>query len=315
MRVLVVDDEKNIRESIQRYLNTENIETVTAENGLSAKRLLQEQVFSAGIVDLRMPGMDGLELLKWIRDQGPRLPVIMISAYGEVQDAVEAMKLGAQDYVVKPFDPEELIVRLKKIVENQKLRDQIEVGRDLQPAGNRRIGNDGEDARDPQDDRQGRRYPFDGTDYRGERNRQRSDRPDDPQYLLPLRKSLHSGERGGYTGDPPGKRTVRVRAGSLYRCGAGARSGCSRWLPGGTLFLDEIGEMSPQLQVKLLRVLQDKKVQRLGATDLIPVDIRIIAATNQDLPERVKDKGLSGGSVLSAERDPPGRSAAAGAYR
>jgi two-component system response regulator AtoC len=291
MRVLVVDDEKNIRESIQRYLGADGIETVSAENGLSAKRLLQQQAFSAGIVDLRMPGMDGLELLKWIREQGPRLPVIMVSAYGEVRDAVEAMKLGAQDYVVKPFDPEELLVRLRKIVENQKLRDQIDLGREARQPGIDGLGT---------------------SPVMMEIRRIVAKIADTPSTVLitgesgtgkeVLARLIHS---LGSRGDGP---FVPVNVGGIpetlleselfgYERGAftGAerrKAGLFEVASGGTLFLDEIGEMPPQLQVKLLRVLQDRKVQRLGGSDLIPVDVRIIAATNQDLQGKVKDRSF-----------------------
>jgi len=289
MRVLVVDDEKNIRESIRRYLNTENIETVAAENGLSAKRLLQEQAFSAGIVDLRMPGMDGLELLRWIREEGPRLPVIMISAFGEVQDAVEAMKLGAQDYVVKPFDPEELIVRLKKIVENQRLRDQIDLGGRTEQPGIEGLGSTPGMTEIRRTITKVADTPstvlITGESGTGKEViahllhnlSSRSDSPFIPVNVggIPeslLESELFGYERGAFTG-------AERRKVGLFEVASG-----------GTLFLDEIGEMPPQLQVKLLRVLQDRKVQRLGATDLIPVDVRIIAATNQDLPERVRQK-------------------------
>jgi two-component system response regulator AtoC len=289
MRVLIVDDEKNIRESIRRYLYTENIETMAAENGLSAKRLLQEQVFSAGIVDLRMPGMDGLELLKWIREEGPRLPVIMISAYGEVQDAVEAMKLGAQDYVVKPFDPEELMVRLKTIVENQRLRDQIELGGRTEQPGIEGLGRTPgmlEIARtilkvaDTPSTVLITGESGTGKEVIARLIHNLSSRSDSP--FIPvnvggipeslLESELFGYERGAFTG-------AERRKTGLFEVASG-----------GTLFLDEIGEMSVQLQVKLLRVLQDGKLQRLGAVDLIPVDTRIVAATNQDLQQKVRQK-------------------------
>ncbi|UCF96992.1 MAG: sigma-54-dependent Fis family transcriptional regulator [Spirochaetaceae bacterium] len=289
MRVLVVDDEKNIRESVQRYLSTENIETVAAENGLSAKRLLQEQVFSAGIIDLRMPGMDGLELLKWIREQGPRLPVIMISAYGEVRDAVEAMKLGAQDYIVKPFDPEELLVRLRKIVENQKLRDQIDLGREVEQPGIEGLGK---------------------TPEMMEIRRTIAKVADTPSTVLVTGESgtgkeviarlIHNlSSRAGNPFIPVnvGGIPETLLESELFGYERGAFTGAERRkvglfevASGGTLFLDEIGEMPQQLQVKLLRVLQDKKVQRLGTADLIPVDVRIIAATNHDLQAGVREK-------------------------
>lgn len=288
MRVLVVDDEKNIRESVERYLKTENIETVAAENGLSAKRLLQEQVFSAGIVDLRMPGMDGLELLKWIREKGPRLPVIMISAYGEVRDAVEAMKLGAQDYIVKPFDPEELVVRLKKIVEDQKLRDQIDLGRETEQPGIDGLGTNAKMLEIRRTIAKVADTPstvlITGESGTGKEViarmihtlSSRSENPFIPVNVggIPetlLESELFGYERGAFTG-------AERRKEGMFEVASG-----------GTLFLDEIGEMSGQLQVKLLRVLQDRKVQRLGATNSIPIDIRIIAATNQDLQGRVKE--------------------------
>ena len=120
---------KNIRETLQRYLALSGIAAVSARNGISAQRLLLEEPFSAGIVDLRMPGMDGLELLRWIREEGPKIPVIMISAYGEIHDAVQAMKIGVEDYIVKSFDPEEVVLRLQKIIDDQNLRNQVEAGR------------------------------------------------------------------------------------------------------------------------------------------------------------------------------------------
>ena len=91
--------------------------------------MLETEVFKAAVIDLRMPHIDGLSLLKWIQEEGPAIPVIMISAYGDIKDAVEAMKIGARDYIVKPFDPEELIIRIKRIIENRELKDRIELGK------------------------------------------------------------------------------------------------------------------------------------------------------------------------------------------
>src|SRR4030042_1637340 len=131
MKILVVDDEKNIRESLKKYFEIEKIEVILAENGISAKRVLEEEIIDAAILDLKMPGLDGLELLKWILDEGPRVPVLMISAFGEISDAVNAMKLGAKDYIVKPFEPDELLIKLKRVILEQNLFNKIEVGKSL----------------------------------------------------------------------------------------------------------------------------------------------------------------------------------------
>ena len=126
MRILIVDDEYNIRELMRKYLGLEGLQSDGAENGLSAQRYLREHIYDACLVDLRMPGMDGISLIRWIRQEGFRMPVIMISAHGEIHDAVTALKEGAQDYIVKPFDPEELTIRLRKLIESQQLRDLVE---------------------------------------------------------------------------------------------------------------------------------------------------------------------------------------------
>ena len=122
MRVLICDDEENIRNLMQRFLRMEGLDSDTAENGISAKRLLRENPYDAVLMDLRMPGMSGLEVISWMRGEGFRIPVIMISAHGDVSDAVAALKQGAQDYIVKPFDPEEVVIRIKSLVEAEGLR-------------------------------------------------------------------------------------------------------------------------------------------------------------------------------------------------
>ena len=126
MKVLIVDDEINIRVTMQKFFAIENIDSDGAENGFSAQRMLGENPYDAVLVDLRMPGMDGLTLIRWIRSEGFRMPVIMISAHGEIADAVTALKEGAQDYIVKPFDPEELCIKIKSLVESSNLRSIVE---------------------------------------------------------------------------------------------------------------------------------------------------------------------------------------------
>ena len=116
MRVLIVDDEKNIRESLGKYLGFEKIDSLGAESGEAALEYLAKESFDAVILDLKLPGMNGQAVLEWMQKQGISSPAIMISAHGEIPDAVQALKSGAKDYLVKPFDPAELSIRLRALI-------------------------------------------------------------------------------------------------------------------------------------------------------------------------------------------------------
>ena len=256
MKVLICDDEENIRNLMKRFLALEGVEADTAENGLSAERMLRASVYDAALLDLKMPGLDGLGLLKWIRQEGFRMPVIMISAHGDVTDAVEALKNGADDYIVKPFDPEEVVIKLKSLVDAASLKSIVEGS----AAGGRFIG----ESMAMQDIRR------------------------IIQKIAPTAATvLITGESG------TGKEVV---AREIHKCGyeKGAFTGASQrktglfeLASGGTLFLDEIGDMPLSLQVKILRVLQEKKITRLGGTEPMPINARIIAATNKNLEKMV----------------------------
>ena len=287
-KILIVDDEKNIRVSIANFLRLEGIETSEADNGLSAQRLLETESFAAVLIDLRMPGMDGMELLRWIRDSGTGLPVLMISAHGEIHDAVEAMKLGAKDYVAKPFDPEELAIRLRRIIEDHQIRAQVEAGR-----------------REQRSD----------VDFIGVSTQVRellaiiAKVATTPSTILitgesgvgkeVVARAIHRRSRnsdGPFVAVNIGGVPSSLLESELFGYEKGAFTGASSQKPGmfelathGTLFLDEIGEMPGELQVKLLRVIQDRKIMRLGSTRPIPIDTRIVAATNRDLERAVKE--------------------------
>ncbi|NMA23022.1 MAG: sigma-54-dependent Fis family transcriptional regulator [Spirochaetales bacterium] len=290
MKILIVDDEPNIRELMSRYLRLDGIESDCAENGLSAQRMLSQEPYDACLVDLKMPGMDGLSLIKWIRSEGFRMPIIMISAHGEISDAVAALKEGAQDYIVKPFDPEELVIRLKKLVEAQQLRAVVE--------SESRAKTDDDDSSFLGDSEAVKRIKgviekisatssivlITGESGTGKEVVARQIHRTSAQASGPfvainiggvpenlLESELFGYERGAFTG------------------AVSRKTGMFELASGGTLFLDEIGDMPHSLQVKILRVIQERRITRLGGTTAMPINARIIAATNKNLEEKVQN--------------------------
>jgi two-component system response regulator AtoC len=288
MRVLITDDERHIRESLKKYLGFENIDAEAAETGEEALSFLMKEAFDAVILDLKLPGMSGQEVLEWIRRRGLFSPVIMISAHGQIKDAVSALKSGAQDYLVKPFDPAELVIKLRALVENKRRENSIEAGnRTAAPEQGIIGGAPAMKALGIQIDRVAR---TDVTVFiTGESGTGKE----------VAAREIHA--RGAYRAEP----FVAVNIGGihenlmeseLFGHEKGAFTGAVARKPGlfelagrGTIFLDEIGEIPLPLQVKLLRVLQERKIRRLGGTGDIPVNARIISATNRDPETMVKD--------------------------
>ena len=287
MRVLIADDEKNIRESIAAYIAAEGMESAVAADGAEARALLEEEAFECLILDLRMPKMDGLSLLAWLQEAGPPVPVIVISAYGDVRDAVQAMKLGARDYLVKPFDPEELVMRLRRVLSEKALAGQAEAGR-------RALAESG----------------WIGVDEKMREVRSLVEKvaPTPSTVLITgesgtgkevvarLLHALSANAEGPFVAINIGGVPEGLLETELFGHEKGAFTGAAERKRGmfelaasGTLFLDEIGDMPPHLQVKLLRVLQERKVQRLGGTLSIPINARIVAATNRDLESHLKE--------------------------
>ena len=283
MKILICDDEENIRNVMKRFLSLDGIDSDTAENGLSAERLLRETAYDAVLVDLRMPGVDGLSLIRWMKSEGFRMPVVMISAHGEISDAVTALKEGAADYIVKPFDPEEVVIKIRSLVEAMNMRSVVEGDR-------RESGFIGESAEilhikgiiqkiAPS----GATALITGESGTGKEVVARaihacSSVADGPFMAINiggvpenlLESELFGYEKGAFTGADKRK------------------TGLFELASGGTLFLDEIGDMPLSLQVKILRVLQDRKITRLGGTMQMPINARIVAATNKDLEDLVR---------------------------
>jgi two-component system nitrogen regulation response regulator GlnG len=293
-RILVVDDEESVRWALRKAMEQAGYGVDLAADGPSGLTAAGDPAVDLILLDVRLPGQDGLELLREIRKRRPDLPVIMMTAYGTLQVAVEAMKLGAYDYIGKPFDTDEVLLVVQKALEAQalaqevaRLRQTVEGSVDLggivggSPAMQQIFKAVGKVA---------------GTDLtvlvRGEsgtgkelvaraihENSRRKGRPFVPVNCaaIPrelLESELFGHEKGAFTG------------------AMAARRGRFEQAEGGTIFLDEVGDMDPSLQTKLLRVLQERYIERLGGEGSIPVDVRIIAATNQDLEAAVTSRAF-----------------------
>jgi DNA-binding NtrC family response regulator len=292
VRVLVVDDEEIVRESLLGWLERDGLTVATAPDGAAAVGRLRAESWSIVLLDLKMPGMDGIQVLEHARRLRPDAVVVMMTAYATVDTAVAAMKLGAYDYLVKPFDPEELSQLIEKIVAQQALVHENAV---LRQALRREYR-----FRDLLSKSPATQAVFElarvaarshstiliqgesgtGKDLLARAIHAESPRSDGPFVAIScaalaetlLESELFGHEKGAFTG------AVARRKGKFEAA------------DGGTLFLDEIGDIGPKLQLDLLRVLEDRTVHRLGGNETIPVDVRIIAATNRDLRRAVAEQ-------------------------
>jgi two-component system NtrC family response regulator len=288
--LLIVDDEKNYLLVLKELLREAGYEVIIAQSASEAIQVFQETDLDLVITDMKMPGMNGMELLDFLKEKDLHLPVIMMTAFGTVEKAVEAMKKGAYDYILKPFDNEVLIRAVAK---------GLALGRVMRQ--NRLLSQELKDK-------------FGPTDLIGNSLRLRQVRDLIAKVAATKATVLISGESGTgkelvaraihFTSPRKDKPLVSVNCSALtetlleselfgHEKGAftGAvvqRKGRFEFADGGTLFLDEVGEMSPSVQVTLLRVLQDREFQRVGGNKTIKVDVRVITATNKDLKEEIR---------------------------
>jgi DNA-binding NtrC family response regulator len=291
-RLLVVDDEPTQREMLTSILQRAGYEVETASNGAEAIARLQEGHYDLLLTDQKMPGMDGLELLDRARTHIPGLPVVLMTAYGSVSSAVEAMKRGASDYLTKPFERDELVLVLEKVLRQRRLEDEVAalhgVLRERYRLGNligsspsmqdifnlvERIAHTDVPVLIRGESGTGKELvarAIHESSSRSERQFVALNCAAVPETLLESEFFGH--ERGAFTG------AVKARLGRF------------REAHGGTLFLDEIGAMRVDLQAKLLRAIQDQKIQPLGSAGSVPVDVRILAATGENLEEAIRDK-------------------------
>jgi two-component system, NtrC family, response regulator AtoC len=289
--ILVVDDEEIVRESLQGWLAKDGYTVETAEDGPSALAKLRSGRRAILLVDLKMPGMDGLEVLAEAKKIQPELSVVIMTAYATVDTAVTAMKDGAYDYIVKPFDPEELSQMIHKIVAQQELlRENVLL---------RRMIKREYQFRDLVTKSHAMQEVFElaktaarsqstililgesgtGKELLARAIHAESPRCDGPFVAVScaaltetlLESELFGYEKGAFTG------------------AAAQRRGKFELARGGTLFLDEIGDVNTKLQMDLLRVLEERRFYRVGGNEAIEVDARIIAATNRDLKKAVAE--------------------------
>jgi len=288
--ILVVDDEEIVRESLANWLTEDGYQVDIASDGQAALDRLAERSYVIMLVDLKMPGMDGLQVLVEAKKKQPDLVVILMTAYATVDTAVQAMKQGAQDYLVKPFEPEELSQMVDRIASEMALRRENLL---LRKALKRQIAFQDMVSKSPKLE-----AVFElartaaksnstvlilgesgtGKELLARAIHSQSLRKDGPFVGVScaalaetlLESELFGHERGAFTG------------------AVSAARGKFEIAAGGTLFLDEIGDISAKLQLDLLRVLDAREFQRVGGSQIIKTDVRVIAATNRDLKKRVE---------------------------
>jgi len=291
LNILVLDDEENIRRSLSIFLKLHGYEVETAALPSEAMKKLREKGFQILITDVRMPEMDGIQLTEKVKEQFPDLTILVSTAYGNVRDAVQAMKKGALDYLTKPLDHEELLIILRRIGEHykliwelQSLRQRLKTEspyRDLVGNSEAIRGIYGLIDRAARSDYSVLITGETGTgkEIVARAIHHNSNRKTGPMITVncgALAETMMESElfghlKGAFTG------AVKDRRGKI------------RSAQGGTLFLDEAGLMSPAAQVKLLRVLDERTFEPLGSDTTITADIRIVAATNEDLSRAVKE--------------------------
>ncbi|WP_291327063.1 sigma-54 dependent transcriptional regulator [Desulfovibrio sp. UCD-KL4C] len=294
--ILLVDDEKDFATGMARLLKRKypNEHIVAAYSGAEALLLLEKESFGVMVTDLNMPGMDGVDLLRQAKDAHPDLSVVIITAYGTVETAVDALKVGAYDFLTKPVDPENLFRVVKRGLERSRLLGENALLQDTlaRMTGPSELVGDSLPLRRLKD----RVAAVAGSDYtvliRGESGtgkelvarsiHQLSARrkktmltvncPAIPDQLL--ESELFGHVKGAFTGANRDRKGLFVSAN------------------GGTLLLDEIGDISSAIQAKLLRALQEGEIRPVGSSKTIPVDVRILASTNQPLEDKIKDNSF-----------------------
>ncbi len=286
MKILVIDDERPIRNSLKEILGDEGYIVETAESGAQALELVDKEKFDVIFCDIKMPGMDGMEVLSKLEEEGVEAAVIMISGHGDIDTAVECMKKGAFDFIQKPLDLNRILITIKNATERVNLVKENKILK-KKVYGQQMIG-ESEPIRHIRDiiakvAPTDARVLITGANGSGKELvarslHQQSDRSQMPYIevncaAIPselIESELFGHEKGSFTS------AIKQHKGKFEQA------------DGGTLFLDEIGDMSLAAQAKVLRVLQEKKLSRVGSDKDIEVNVRVVAATNKDLKAEIE---------------------------
>ena len=288
MKILVVDDERAIRNSLKEILSDEGYEVDTAEDGAAGFTLAEREHYNIIFCDIKMPGMDGIEFLDKVMEAGLDSAVVMISGHGDIDTAVECIKKGAFDFIQKPLDLNRILITIKNATEKVSLVKETRILK-KKVYGQRMVG-ESEAIRNIQDmitkvAATDARVLIMGPNGSGKELVARSLHEQSTRSAMPyievncaaipselIESELFGHEKGSFTS------AIKQHKGKFEQA------------DGGTLFLDEIGDMSLAAQAKVLRVLQEKKLSRVGSDKDIEVNVRVIAATNKDLREEIEAK-------------------------
>jgi two-component system response regulator HydG len=294
-RIALIDDDTTFVQMLHTYLSKHGFVTQVFGSATNAQEVLVKDKFDLIITDYRMPGMDGLELLQQLKGANAETPVILLTSYGDIGLAVRSMKAGAVDYLTKPVNPEELLALVKNTLQQQEKRQHIPVNTSpVKPVQRASSSSNFVSGKSPQTKLllehlslvgptnmsvliQGESGT--GKEYIAQRIHEHSKRKQQPFVAIDcgaLSKDLAASELFGH------------KKGS-FTGALGDKTGQFKHADGGTLFLDEIGNLSYEVQIKLLRALQEKVIRPLGSDEDIKVDVRLIAATNENLRDAIKD--------------------------
>lgn len=285
--ILIVEDDLTFSTMLKTWLGKKGFEVETASTQAKARKQLGTRDFDLILSDLRLPDKDGMDLLSWLREQQNEVPFIIMTSYAEIQSAVRAMKEGATDYISKPIQPDELLKKIKEAIQPEKPSASSEKKKNVSQTTHSFLEGESEEAR--------KLYNYvslvaptqmsvlingasgTGKEYVAHRIHQLSKRADKPFIAIDcgsIPKDLAASEffghvKGSFTG------ALNDKVGAFEEAN------------GGTLFLDEIGNLSYEVQVQLLRALQERRIRRIGSTKEIEVDVRLISATNENLKEAI----------------------------